>query len=155
GCDHSRLLGPLRIKERLMFMNRRSSAAMTPGWRTQGNSRYKRGTALSAALITITGIAFLQTSTPSSAQEISPQIQWHECPSLPPESPPLECGTLAVPLDYRAPYGETINIEISRLKATRPELRRGILLTNIGGPGGAGLELPLMLASGLAPDVLE
>ena len=138
-----------------MFMTSRSSAAAPSRWRTQVSLRSKRGTYVSTALMTIAGIASLQVTTAIHAQELQPQIQWHECRPLPPESPPLECGTLAVPLDYRAQHGETINIEISRLKATRPELRRGILLTNIGGPGGAGLELPLILASGLAPAVLE
>ena len=146
---------PPRIKERdLVFMRNRSSAIATPR-RPAECSRSKRSTAVSTALMTIVGIASLQLTTAVRAQEIPPQIQWHECQPLPPGSPPLECGTLAVPLDYRSPDGETINIEISRLKATRPELRRGILLTNIGGPGGAGLELPLILASGLAPAVLD
>ncbi|MET0535128.1 MAG: alpha/beta hydrolase [Steroidobacter sp.] len=114
---------------------------------TSGNSR-------SRALLALMSLA---VAAMTHAQEISPPIQWHACPPPPPDAPdlPLECGTLAVPLDYRAPHGETINIEISRLQATRPELRRGVLFTNPGGPGGAGLDLPLYLASGLAPAVLE
>lgn len=109
-----------------------------------------------AALLSLAAVAAMHAPV-THAQEISPQIQWHACPPPPPDVPnlPLECGTLAVPLDYRAPHGETINLEISRLKSTRPELRRGVLFTNPGGPGGAGVDLPLYLAAGLAPDVLD
>ncbi|MCC6382971.1 MAG: alpha/beta fold hydrolase, partial [Dehalococcoidia bacterium] len=50
-----------------------------------------------------------------------------------------ECGTLAVPLDYDNPGGETIAIAISRLPADDDDQRIGILLANPGGPGAGGI----------------
>jgi pimeloyl-ACP methyl ester carboxylesterase len=69
---------------------------------------------------------------------------WGACPADV-EDTSLECATLDVPLDYRDPGGRTIEIAISRLASTKPEQRRGVLLTNSGGPGGPGLGFPARL----------
>ncbi|MCU1470924.1 MAG: tap 3 [Glaciihabitans sp.] len=50
----------------------------------------------------------------------------------------LEYATLEVPVDYSDPDGERMVIAISRLRATDPARRRGILLGVTGGPGGDG-----------------
>ncbi|MDT0331045.1 alpha/beta fold hydrolase [Nocardiopsis lambiniae] len=55
----------------------------------------------------------------------------------------LECAGIEVPLDYADPGGERATIAVSRRSATDPERRRGILLTNPGGPGGTGRHLPI------------
>uniref|UniRef100_UPI0003728213 alpha/beta fold hydrolase n=1 Tax=Nocardiopsis lucentensis TaxID=53441 RepID=UPI0003728213 len=55
----------------------------------------------------------------------------------------LECADVQAPLDYANPDGERVTIAISRERAADPERRRGILLTNPGGPGGTGRTLPL------------
>ncbi|EPH41520.1 alpha/beta hydrolase [Streptomyces aurantiacus] len=65
-----------------------------------------------------------------------------------------ECAKVAVPLDYADPGGRTIRIAISRIKATSPAGRRGILLSNPGGPGGTGLANTLALRPALK-DVAE
>ncbi|MGX2995004.1 alpha/beta hydrolase [Streptomyces sp. JNUCC 64] len=53
------------------------------------------------------------------------------------------CATLKVPLDYRDPTGRTIDIEVSRSKATGPDDQRiGALFFNSGGPGGAAIDFP-------------
>lgn len=67
-----------------------------------------------------------------------------------PEPPPLtwtaceiqgldgfECSTLEVPLDYKDPRGEKIQLAISRV-AHSDEDYRGVMLTNPGGPGESG-----------------
>ncbi len=70
--------------------------------------------------------------------------------------PRLECATLEVPLDYRDPDGRQIEIAISRLASKEPSQRRGVLLTNPGGPGITGLGYPAVLAgSGLPQEVLD
>lgn len=43
------------------------------------------------------------------------------------------CGTVPVPLDYRRPES-TIDLHVSRVPATDPARRRGVLVTSSGGP---------------------
>ncbi|WP_399884301.1 alpha/beta hydrolase [Streptomyces sp. BBFR51] len=99
-----------------------------------------------AALATVM-VALLtwQGAAAETVPRASPErVSWGECPdgtSL----PGLECGTLEVPLDYREPEGEKIDIAISRMAAADPHKRRGVLLTNAGGPGEPGLNYPLVL----------
>lgn len=69
--------------------------------------------------------------------------------------PRQQCGTVSVPLDYRAPAGPKITLAVSRLAAARPELRRGALLMIPGGPGGAGLGGPSNAAKRLPQAVLD
>ncbi|MER5635222.1 alpha/beta hydrolase [Streptomyces nitrosporeus] len=60
------------------------------------------------------------------------------------------CTEVTVPLDYADPGGPTIRIAVSRVAATgAPGKRRGILLSNPGGPGGTGLSHTLGLRSAL------
>ncbi|MDI9939258.1 alpha/beta fold hydrolase [Rhodococcus sp. IEGM 1351] len=56
------------------------------------------------------------------------------------ESEGLECGTLDVPLSVDDPGAGTVHLAVSRLRATNPNIRRGVLVVNPGGPGGTGLE---------------
>ncbi|GIH94570.1 alpha/beta hydrolase [Planobispora siamensis] len=83
---------------------------------------------------------------------------WGECPpgeSGIPRDPRQQCATLRVPLDYRAPRGRSIEIAISRIGTAQPGSRRGILLSNPGGPGDGGLDLPSRLAVVLPRQVLD
>lgn len=52
--------------------------------------------------------------------------------------PGLECGFLAVPIDYADPNGSTTTIGFARLKARDPARRIGSLVFDPGGPGGNG-----------------
>jgi pimeloyl-ACP methyl ester carboxylesterase len=99
--------------------------------------------------------AVLVTVAPGVAQAAPGAPDWGACPADV-TAPGLECAALDVPLDYRKPAGRQIQVAISRLKSTNPAQRRGVLLTNPGGPGGAGLELPAVLAAiGLPRGVLD
>ncbi|TDC25201.1 alpha/beta fold hydrolase [Kribbella albertanoniae] len=51
---------------------------------------------------------------------------------------------MRVPLDHLNPDGRSVQLAVSRLKAD-PAKRRGVLLTNPGGPGGPGTTYPLDL----------
>ncbi|MBN6040381.1 alpha/beta hydrolase [Amycolatopsis sp. 195334CR] len=75
-------------------------------------------------------------------------LQWGQCPQGIVRAG-LECATLDVPLDYRNPGGREIEIAISRLSSADPAKRRGVLLTNTGGPGGEGLAYPAVLRDNL------
>ncbi|WP_369371611.1 alpha/beta hydrolase [Promicromonospora sp. Populi] len=85
----------------------------------------------------------LSSATASSQPPPAPSssVSWGECPTEV-AAPGLECGTLDVPLDYSDPDGRTIEVAISRLASTNLDARRGVLLTNTGGPGGEGLAYP-------------
>ncbi|GAB2627372.1 alpha/beta hydrolase [Paractinoplanes abujensis] len=83
----------------------------------------------------------------------SKSLSWGPCPADV-GVPTLECGTVEVPLDYRQPRGRTIEIAVSRLPSKKPAERRGVLLTNPGGPGGAGLSYPGLIANPIFPQPL-
>ncbi|MEW2524030.1 alpha/beta hydrolase [Streptomyces sp. NPDC047071] len=60
------------------------------------------------------------------------------------------CTHVTVPLDYADPGGRTLRIAVSRIGAEVPaDRRRGVLLSNPGGPGGTGLAYTLALRPAL------
>lgn len=80
--------------------------------------------------------------TPASgAGRLPPVAEGGRSPKTHPAE--FECATIKVPLDYRAPGGERIDLAISRIKSTAPDKRHGVLFSNPGGPGGPGLYMPL------------
>ncbi|MFF1374932.1 alpha/beta hydrolase [Streptomyces sp. NPDC058308] len=78
---------------------------------------------------------------------------WRRCDADTPAR--LRCATIKVPLDYRSPGGTAIDLAISRIKAGEGAKRRGVLLSNPGGPGGPGLDLPLALAKDMPKAVTD
>lgn len=58
------------------------------------------------------------------------------------ENPELECGTLTVPVDYREPRGEKVDLAVIRAKATSPYKRIGVFFATLGGPS-SGINLVL------------
>ena len=82
-------------------------------------------------------------------------LDWHPCddPGLAAEH--AECAGVAVPLDYGRPDGPNITIAISRIRARDTAHRRGVLLTNSGGPGTPGIDAFDLVGDVLRPDVLS
>ncbi|MFC4050196.1 alpha/beta hydrolase [Actinomadura syzygii] len=76
------------------------------------------------------------------AEFVGQRVDWGACPedAADLKEAGAQCAELTVPLDYAAPDGATIKLAVSRIKATDKAHRRGILLTNPGGPGGPGLD---------------
>lgn len=76
---------------------------------------------------------------------------WKPCGALIPEWDPAdtrsECTTVRVPLNHAAPDGRTIDLMVSRISATSPEKRRGVVVINPGGPGNSGLGMPAQLSA--------
>ncbi|RJQ83385.1 alpha/beta hydrolase [Pseudonocardiaceae bacterium YIM PH 21723] len=105
----------------------------------------------------VLAIAVVAAVTPVVPAAASPStVQWAACPADA-AKPGLECATLQVPLDHRDPQGQQIDIAISRLASRKPAERRGIMLTNPGGPS-PGLSFPAELAGpdfGLPESVLD
>jgi pimeloyl-ACP methyl ester carboxylesterase len=52
----------------------------------------------------------------------------------------IQCAALRVPVDYRTPSGQTVDIAVARLPATDPSRRIGSLVVNYGGPGDPGTQ---------------
>lgn len=116
----------------------------------------RRTLALTFALAA-TAVAATTTVIPGVSVAATPDtvLKWGPCPETI-TAPRLQCATLEVPLDYRHPDGRRIDLTISRLPSEKPAQRRGVLLTNPGGPGGGGLSYPADLAaSGLPQAVLD
>ncbi len=64
---------------------------------------------------------------------VQPDIRWAPCE----KAPTQECGTLAVPIDYRRPHNRSFDMAMVRIKATSPSKRVGALVITHGGPTGA------------------
>ncbi|WP_117208833.1 alpha/beta fold hydrolase [Allorhizocola rhizosphaerae] len=96
-------------------------------------------------------VAAIAIGAGAPAVAAQPELVWAACPGA--SNPDLRCAKVKVPLDYRQPHGRTIEIAISRLPATDPALRDGVLLTTGGGPGGPGVHLPEDLAGALPSGV--
>jgi len=67
----------------------------------------------------------------------------------------MECGTLTAPLDYGSPQGRRVTIALTRLRATEPARRVGVLAINPGGPGGSGVLTPAQIAFTDAGDLAK
>lgn len=80
-------------------------------------------------------------------------LDWGPCESGLVSSSDAECADLEVPLDYSDPGGRTITVAVSRVRATDPEQRRGVLLSNPGGPGASGLDAVGLLGDVVTPQV--
>ncbi len=127
--------------------------------------RIRRTAALACAVLSATAALGLANATatespdPAFAAAGDPvavgAVTWKACEDSDFTAVGVECGDLAVPLDYADPTGRQITVAVSRLKATGPlESRRGPLLVNFGGPGGTGLDAPLFFREVLPADVL-
>ncbi|MBA2955442.1 alpha/beta fold hydrolase [Nocardioides sp. MAH-18] len=60
-------------------------------------------------------------------------LHWRDCDDA-------ECGELTVPVDYRDPGGETIDLALLKVPAADPDARIGSLVVNPGGPGAPGTD---------------
>jgi pimeloyl-ACP methyl ester carboxylesterase len=77
-----------------------------------------------------------------------PTLAWGECRF---HSPPAECATVPLPLDYDDPTGPTTRIGVLRVPATGDKI--GTLFVNPGGPGGVATDFAPFAASLIGPGV--
>ncbi|WP_433565780.1 alpha/beta fold hydrolase [Nocardia sp. CA-151230] len=75
-----------------------------------------------------TGIA------PVAAADPGGELLWGPCP-VEAKAGEAECASLSVPMDYAVPDGRRIDITISRIPASDPVHKRGVLFAGQGGPG--------------------
>ena len=76
-----------------------------------------------------------KTPTTKAPEADARTIDWSDCGGG------FQCGTMALPLDYSKPDGETIDVAVTRHPADDPDERIGALFLNPGGPGGSGIDL--------------
>ncbi|MFC0115418.1 alpha/beta hydrolase [Kibdelosporangium aridum] len=108
----------------------------------------RRGLAMAMVL----GLASVVAAAPAVAEDRgkhpADQLKWGTCPEdVKAGATPLQCASVAVPLDYTDQDGAEITIMVSRLASPNPSKRRGVLLLNPGGPGASGLSLPADLVT--------
>ncbi|MFF2553370.1 alpha/beta fold hydrolase [Nocardia sp. NPDC058058] len=129
----------------------------------RGNRRTRRRLTIGAGVLTgvaaVIGALLVTPIVPSADAEpaldgfYDQRPQWKSCdvPSL--DKAGAQCADITVPLNYAAPQGETITVAISRISATDTANRRGIMLSNPGGPGGAGLDFTPEFGAAMTPEV--
>ncbi|WP_336204980.1 alpha/beta hydrolase [Nonomuraea sp. LPB2021202275-12-8] len=86
---------------------------------------------------------------PVAPAAAAPAITWSSCA----QDATAECGTLTVPVDWKNPRGQTIELALARRKATDPAARIGSLVINPGGPGGSGVDAVLQGWLGFTPEI--
>ncbi|GAA3243215.1 alpha/beta hydrolase [Nonomuraea helvata] len=99
----------------------------------------------------IAPLALLTPVASATAPAASDTISWTPCQ----EDPAVECGTLAVPVDWSRPASGTFDVGVARRKAADPAARIGSLVLGAGGPGGSGVNLVLQSTRMLTPEVLR
>ncbi|MFD0384912.1 hypothetical protein ACFQ2B_29670 [Streptomyces stramineus] len=103
--------------------------------------RRAAATAVSAAVAAAVAAALLPAATaaarpaagpPVPARYAAQKLAWQPCK----EGTRLECAEMTVPRDWHHPgTGEDLRIAVSRVRASDPARRRGVLMTAAGGPG--------------------
>lgn len=76
------------------------------------------------------------------------RLAWQPCHDELLDKAGAQCADVMVPLNYAEPQGRTITVAISRVPAADPTQRRGIMLSNPGGPGGLGLGFTVDMSQG-------
>ena len=66
-----------------------------------------------------------------------PVLEWSACPEDVAPAP-YQCSVAEVPLSYRDPGGQSLELVLGKLPAGNPARKLGTLFWNPGGPGGSG-----------------
>ncbi|MFD7550700.1 alpha/beta fold hydrolase [Streptomyces sp. NPDC059816] len=112
---------------------------------------------LSVALLGAAAEGSVPATSPGAGDGLdrfrSQAVNWTRCRDASLAASGTECARITVPLDYGRPRGRTIEVAVSRIASTDAARRRGILLTNPGGPAARGLGLPRDLRTVMGPAV--
>ncbi len=109
-----------------------ASASLLAACSTSGGNEAAENPTTTTAATTTSGS---ETTTSATPDPDARTIDWSDCGGG------FQCGTIAVPLDYTDPNGDTINVAVTRHPADDPQARIGTLLLNPGGPGGSAIGL--------------
>ncbi|WP_245717466.1 alpha/beta fold hydrolase [Nocardia jejuensis] len=81
------------------------------------------------------------------------QLTWKTCADPEIDKAGAQCADVTVPVNYADAQGATMTVAISRYPSPDPSKRRGIMLSNPGGPGGEGLDFPIAFGAAMTPEV--
>ncbi|MDF3145042.1 MULTISPECIES: alpha/beta fold hydrolase [unclassified Streptomyces] len=112
-----------------------------------------RAAALTATALLVSALLAGCSDDDSGDEDLTAQeLSWKDCPapsqaqggggspSPLPGGGAWQCATMKAPRDWDEPKGDTIDIELIRVKASGDANRRiGSLIFNFGGPGGSGV----------------
>ncbi|MDY5840231.1 MAG: alpha/beta hydrolase [Corynebacterium camporealensis] len=93
------------------------------------------GATATFATVVALGAGLASANPAPAAAPTASDITWEECPPSV-DITGAECGRLEVPTYYDNPDAGSISVGFVRVKAANPDVRRGALFTNPGGPGG-------------------
>ena len=111
-----------------------------------------------SSLLVAPGLAF---PTDDKTTLNATSLDWTPCDKLPSlyqemiaeSGEPFFCANLSVPLDYSNEKDDrTIDLQLIKVKATK-EPFKGSVLTNPGGPGGAGVDLVVLEGPAIRDDL--
>jgi pimeloyl-ACP methyl ester carboxylesterase len=108
----------------------------------------QRDSSIESAIATApTRPALVESASPEAdAASLARRIAFEPCA----EDPELECGQLAVPIDYSDPRGDQISLAVVRAPAFNAR-KKGVIFTNPGGPGGSGVDFVIFVKDLFAP----
>jgi pimeloyl-ACP methyl ester carboxylesterase len=113
-------------------------------------------------VIAVLAVAVASASGVAVAAPVDPltrfrqqHLGWRTCEDAALVAEGAACTDVQVPLDYGRPGGPSIPIAVSRIPARDTAHRRGVLLTNSGGPGTPGIDAFDLVGDVLEPDVLS
>ncbi|NLG56129.1 MAG: alpha/beta hydrolase, partial [Rhodococcus sp.] len=118
--------------------------------RLRGPSVWRYGAVAATTLAIVGGL----TTPAFAAPEAPAALSWSACPSeYQLDASTNQCASVPVPIDYSNPDAGTIDILVTRHRATNQGESRGVLFTNPGGPGGDAIGSNSMFAAVL-PDAV-
>ena len=82
------------------------------------------------------GVVAFVSALAGASTAAAAELEWRPCP----DRPGVECASLDVPLDRGDVSSRSVSLPVSRLPATDPEQRLGVLITIAGGPGQRGTD---------------
>ncbi|MEV4225243.1 alpha/beta hydrolase [Nonomuraea sp. NPDC049725] len=115
---------------------------------------------VAGAATLVVGVAPVAVTAEVRQAAAADRVRWEKCPAAERKTAAaatMECGTVRVPLDYREPWGQSIQLSINRIKAKVPRdgNHLGTLLVNPGGPGASGRTLAQYVAAVLPAGVRD
>ncbi|MGY1590983.1 alpha/beta hydrolase [Geodermatophilus sp. SYSU D00708] len=111
-----------------------------------------RRSAVLGALVALVSASGTAVAGAAPAADPVPTLTWADCGTTPEGTAAgVQCATADLPMDFDEPDGDRVQIAVARVPATDPANRIGSLFLNLGGPGGASVDVLQARGAGLFP----